>query len=100
MYVCELDAASEQPHVLEFELRVFESGLSPDFQRNLTFDHSQCCLNSGINDDCRQICKPQEMDTSVLLFSPTVSIRLKDCFDSSSFDPFLRAERFAGIAST
>lgn len=46
-----------------------ESGLKPGFHENLTYDHSSCCEEKGISQQCKSMCKPNEMDTHH--FDPT-----------------------------
>lgn len=46
-----------------------ESGLKPGFHENLTYDHSACCEQKGISQQCKAMCKPSDME--VHHFDPT-----------------------------
>uniref|UniRef100_A0AC34QK67 Ig-like domain-containing protein n=1 Tax=Panagrolaimus sp. JU765 TaxID=591449 RepID=A0AC34QK67_9BILA len=57
------------PQQLDFQLDVLESGLKAGFHENITYDHTECCIEHGISPLCRAMCKPRDMHLD--FFDPT-----------------------------
>uniref|UniRef100_A0A7E5A1B9 Ig-like domain-containing protein n=1 Tax=Panagrellus redivivus TaxID=6233 RepID=A0A7E5A1B9_PANRE len=65
-YRCQL---MDFPQQLDFQLDVLESGLKAGFHENITYDHTECCIEKGISPLCRAMCKPRDMHLD--FFDPT-----------------------------
>jgi hypothetical protein len=65
-YRCQLVGFPQQ---LDFQLDVLESGLKAGFHENITYDHTECCIEKGISPLCRAMCKPRDMHLD--FFDPT-----------------------------
>lgn len=60
IYRCELDGGQDNK---EFTFEVYESGMFPGFNANLTMDHSACCAAQNMSAKCQPLCTPGEMET-------------------------------------
>uniref|UniRef100_A0A1I8BV52 Ig-like domain-containing protein n=1 Tax=Meloidogyne hapla TaxID=6305 RepID=A0A1I8BV52_MELHA len=75
-YGCQLWTQNGGQQQLDFELDVLgDSALKLNFPANLTYDHTECCIEKGVSPLCRPMCRPRNIGEE--FFDPT-SCQLDD----------------------
>uniref|UniRef100_A0A914M8Z4 Ig-like domain-containing protein n=1 Tax=Meloidogyne incognita TaxID=6306 RepID=A0A914M8Z4_MELIC len=69
-YGCQLWTQNGGQQQLDFKLDVLgDSALKLNFPANLTYDHTECCIEKGVSPLCRPMCRPRNIGEE--FFDPT-----------------------------
>uniref|UniRef100_A0A915N2N9 Ig-like domain-containing protein n=1 Tax=Meloidogyne javanica TaxID=6303 RepID=A0A915N2N9_MELJA len=61
-YGCQLWTQNGGQQQLDFKLDVLgDSALKLNFPANLTYDHTECCIEKGVSPLCRPMCRPRNI---------------------------------------
>ncbi|KAF7638212.1 Ig-like domain-containing protein [Meloidogyne graminicola] len=67
-YSCSINGRNSQQ--LDFNLNVLgDNSLKLNFPSNLTYDHTECCIERGVSPICRPMCRPRNIGEE--FFDPT-----------------------------